>query len=93
MIIASGGNPNLPYPSHGRNNSSEIYNSRRQEEILKEQKRQAANEAIQDQYAMNMFNTQNYRMPEDEVNQMGSLSQSYRNVGIAGVKGSAAQAN
>jgi predicted DNA-binding protein (MmcQ/YjbR family) len=35
---------------------------------------------------MNMFNTQNYRVADDEVNQLGSLSQSYRNVGIQGVK-------
>lgn len=47
--------------THGRNNSSDIHGSRRHDDFIKDQKLQVAENAIQDQYAASMFNTQNQR--------------------------------
>lgn len=75
--------------SHGRNNSSDVQGRGRHDEFLKDQKLQAAENAIADQYATAMLSgiggrgqfMTNTNEEGESMAAIGALSQSYRNVG------------
>lgn len=93
MIVTNSGQGHHYMQGHGRNNSSDIQNSKRHEEFIKDQKLQAAENAIQDHYAASMFTTNQRGPDEDGMQQMGPLTQSFRNVGVTGVKQHHSQQN